>query len=123
MTVDSTFLEDVVCLEDAKSLLDQLRVQEADVDTKLEHLLFPDTQPDLTFLLTLQSSSQIDQQLPQLGECIDPAAETADGLSERVRKLDVEQGRVKECLKYVEDVQELKVLHRFVAELIHRAPS
>ena len=115
MTSDSTLLDAIVRLEDAESLLDRLRIHETDVDTRLEHLLVPETQPDLTFLLTLQSSLQIDQQLSQLGERIVPAAEAADGLSERVRKLDVEQGRVKECLKYVEDVQELKVSKRCCA--------
>ena len=109
MTFDSSILDTVVSTKDAEALLDRLLLQEANVDSRLEHLLIPETQPDLTFLLTLQSSLHIQQQLSQLCDQIDPAAETANGLSERVRKLDMEQGRAKECLKYVQDVQELKV--------------
>lgn len=103
MTIDGAFMED------AEKLLDRLLLQEVDNDLRLEQFLDPDIQPDLTSLLELQSSLQIEEQLSRLSERIDPAAETAKGLRERVRKLDMEQGRVKECLKYVEDVQELKV--------------
>lgn len=109
MTFDSSGLNAVASTNDAETLLDRLLVQEADLDSRLEHLLTPETQPDLNFLHTLQSSLHIQQQLTQLGNQVDPAAVTANGLSERVRKLDMEQARVKECLKYVEDVQELKV--------------
>lgn len=109
MTFDSSGLNAVASTNDAETLLDRLLVQEADLDSRLEHLLTPETQPDLNFLHTLQSSLHIQQQLAQLGNQVDPAAVTANGLSERVRKLDMEQARVKECLKYVEDVQELKV--------------
>jgi hypothetical protein len=109
MAFDGGALNAVASTKDAEALLDRLLVQEADVDSRLEHLLILETQPDLKFLHTLQSSLHIQQQLTQLCDQINPAAVTANGLSERVRKLDVEQGRVKECLKYVEDVQELKV--------------
>ena len=114
---DGQLVEGVVSCEDAERLLDRLLLEEADIDRRLEHLLTPEAQPNLTFLATLQSSLQIEEQLSQLCERIDPAAKTANGLSERVRRLDMEQGRVKECLKYVEDVQELKVIKRVVATI------
>ena len=102
-------LESATLVEDVERLLDELLLQEAQVDTKLETLLDPDNQPDLTALTTLESSLDIEAQILQLNERIGPAAETASGLSQRVKKLDLEQARVKESLKYVEDVQELKV--------------
>jgi flagellar biosynthesis chaperone FliJ len=102
-------LDRATSVEDVERLLDELLLQEAEVDTKLENLLDPNNQPDLTALTTLQSSLHIEDQISRLNERIGPAAETASGLTERVKKLDLEQARVKECLKYVEDVQELKV--------------
>ena len=114
MTFDSSCSESAVSSEEAEALLDRLLLREAEIDTRLEQLLIPDSQQDLASLLKLQDSLQIEQHLLLLSERIGPAAETAIGLSERVRKLDTEQGRVKECLKYVEDVQELKVYNRVV---------
>jgi len=102
-------------LEDIQNILDELLLQEAQVDAKLDSLLDPDNQPELTCLTTLQSTLHIGEQIAQLHERIDPTAETAARLSERVRKLDIEQARVKESLKYVEDVQELKVYHARVS--------
>jgi hypothetical protein len=102
-------LDAVVSIEGVEKILDQLLGQEAAVDAKLEGLLDPNDQPDLTSLTTLRSTLHIEDQISQLNERIDPIAETASGLSARVKKLDIEQARVKECLKYVEDVQELKV--------------
>ena len=102
-------LDGVASIEDVERILDQLLLQEAEVDAKLELLLHPNNQPDLTALTTLQSTGAIEEEIIQLNERIGPAAETASGLSERVKKLDIEQARVKESLKYVEDVQELKV--------------
>jgi hypothetical protein len=110
MTFDSSCAEGAVSSKEAEALLDRLLLQEAEIDTRLEQHLIPDSQQDLASLLKLQDSLQIEQYLLLLSERVGPAAETAIGLSERVRKLDTEQGRVKECLKYVEDVQELKVL-------------
>jgi Ca2+-transporting ATPase len=104
-------MDNATSVEDVERLLDELLLQEAEIDTKLENLLDPNNQPDLTALTTLQDSLHIEEQVSQLNERIGPAAETANGLSERVKKLDLEQARVKECLKYVEDVQELKVYY------------
>jgi conserved oligomeric Golgi complex subunit 4 len=102
-------LDEATSVEDIERLLDRLLAQEAAVDAKLEQLLDANNQPDLTALNKLQSSLQIDEQIAQLNSRIGPTADTASRLSERVKKLDIEQARVKECLKYVEDVQELKV--------------
>jgi conserved oligomeric Golgi complex subunit 4 len=104
-------LDTVSTVEEVERLLDRLQRHESSLDARLEHLLDPDNQPDLSALTTAQSSLKVDEQVSQLKGRIEPAADTANALSERVRKLDLEQARVKESLKYVEDVQELKVLH------------
>jgi len=109
MTSKKKDLDGVASIEDVERILDQLLLQEAEVDAKLELLLDPNNQPDLTALTTLQSTGAIEEEIIQLNERIGPTAETASGLSERVKKLDIEQARLKESLKYVEDVQELKV--------------
>ena len=109
MATDWNELDKVASVEDVEVLLDKLLAQEAQVDAKLENLVAPNNQPDVTPLTTLQSSISIQEQISQLNELIRPAAETASGLSQRVKKLDIEQARVKECLNYVQDVQELKV--------------
>lgn len=109
MATDAADLDAVASIENVERILDKLLVQEAEVDTKLQHLLDPNNQPDLTSLTTLQHVLEIDGQISQLNEKIGPTAQTANSLSERVKKLDIEQARVKESLKYVEDVQELKV--------------
>src|ERR1700721_911234 len=109
MALEWIDVDTAVSVEDVEKLLDKLLLEEAQVDAKLDDLLDPNHQPDLTSLSTLQASLQIEEQVSQLNKRIGPAAETASGLSERVKKLDIEQARVKECLKYVEDVQELKV--------------
>ena len=103
-------LDTASTVEDVQRILDDLLAQEARIDAKLESLLDPNNQPDLTPLTTLQNSMQIEEQLVKLHEKVGPAAKTAKQLSERVAKLDLELARVKECLKYVEDVQELKVV-------------
>jgi conserved oligomeric Golgi complex subunit 4 len=109
MTNKEPELDAIASIQDIEAILDKLLLEEAEVDVKLEQLLNPNNQPDLTLLTTLQSSIDIQDLLSQLNERIDPISETASGLSERVKNLDIEQARVKECLKYVEDVQELKV--------------
>src|SRR5947207_11464211 len=109
MAVEANELDAIASIQDVETILDQLLLEEAEVDAKLERLLNPNNQPDLTSLTTLQSSITIQDQISQLTERIGPVAKTASGLSERVKKLDIEQARVKECLKYVDDVQELKV--------------
>lgn len=103
-------LDAVASVEEVEQLLDELLSEENEVDAKLEQLLNPNNQPDFASLDQIQSSLHVEDQITQLWEKIGPTAETASGLSERVKKLDIEQARVKECLKYVEDVQELKVL-------------
>ena len=113
MTTEEIDLDAIASIQDVEAILDKLLLEEAEVDAKLEHLLNPNNQPDLTSLTTLQSSITIQDLLFQLNERIGPVAETASSLSERVKKLDIEQARVKECLKYVEDVQELKVYNSF----------
>lgn len=109
MTTEETDLDAVASIQDVEAILDKLLLEESQVDAKFEHLLNPNNQPDLTPLLTLQSSAAIQDLLSQLNRRIGPVSETANSLSERVKKLDIEQARVKECLKYVEDVQELQV--------------
>ena len=109
MTTEEADLDAVASIQDVEAILDKLLLEEAEVDAKFEHLLNPNNQPDLTPLLTLQSSVAIHDPLSQLNERIGPVSETASSLSERVKKLDIEQARVKESLKYVEDVQELQV--------------
>jgi hypothetical protein len=109
MDSEELALDTVASVEDVEKLLDRLLRHESFVDDKLEHLLDPGNQPDLTALTTIQCSLQVDEQVSQLRDRIGPSADTASALSERVKKLDIEQARVKECLKYVEDVQELKV--------------
>jgi len=110
MASTSVELEMATSIEDVERILEELLAQEAAIDAKLETLLDPSNQPDVTPLASLQSSLDIQDQIQQLNDRIGPAAETAHGLSERVKKLDIEQARVKESLKYVEDVQDLKVL-------------
>jgi hypothetical protein len=102
-------LDVVSSIEDVEKLLDNLLLREQQVDAQLEQLLEASAQPDLTALEQIQSSLYIEDQISQLWDKIGHTAETASGLSERVKRLDLEQARVKECLKYVEDVQELKV--------------
>jgi hypothetical protein len=102
-------LDTAVSLEDVENLLTALLLHETSLDVKLEALLDPKNQPDLTSLSTIQSSLQIEDQISKLKDRIGPAAKVANSLSESVKKLDLEQARVTECLKYVEDVQELKV--------------
>jgi len=109
MTSFETRSDAVASVEDVEKLLDELLLREQEVDAKLEQLLDPNNQPDVTALEQLQSSLHVEDQISQLWEKIGPTAETASGLSARVKKLDLEQARVKECLKYVEDIQELKV--------------
>ena len=95
-------------VEDVERILDQLLSHEAALDARLVTLLDPSNQPFLNPLASFRSL-HIGEQISRLNERVGPAAETAHSLSERVRKLDIEQSRVKESLKYVEDVQELKV--------------
>jgi Conserved oligomeric Golgi complex subunit 4, N-terminal len=103
-------LASIASLADAHRLLDDLLRQEGEIDSVLEGLVDPGNQPsDLSSITPLQTALQLDEMLRVLHGKIDPTAETAYMLSERVKKLDLEQARVKECLKYVEDVQELKV--------------
>jgi conserved oligomeric Golgi complex subunit 4 len=102
-------LDTAASVEDVERILDELLAEETSVDAKLATLLDPSNQPDLSSLTSLQSTLRIQDQISHLNDSIGPAAETAHGLSERVKKLDIEQARVKESLKYVEDVQELKV--------------
>lgn len=109
MALEDLSLDATASIEDVEKALDQLLLQERVVDAKLELLLDPKNQPDLSSLTTLQASLHIDDQILLLGERIGPTAQTASRLSDRVKRLDIEQARVKECLKYVEDVQELKV--------------
>jgi conserved oligomeric Golgi complex subunit 4 len=109
MASKTTELDIAASVEDVERILDELLAQEASVDAKLTSLLDPSNQPDLSSLTSLQSTLHIEEQISQLNNRIGPVAETAHGLSERVKKLDLEQARVKESLKYVEDVQELKV--------------
>jgi conserved oligomeric Golgi complex subunit 4 len=109
MATEVRELDAVASVEDVLHILDELLLQEAAVDAKLESLLDPNNQLDLIALTTLQSTVNIEEQILQLNERIGPTAETASGLSDRVKKLDIEQARIKESLKYVEDVQELKV--------------
>ena len=109
MTFEEKDTNALASIEDAEKLLDQLLLREVEIDAQLEHLLNPHNQPDIIALTSLQSTVNIEEQLLQLNDRIFPAAETASGLSERVKKLDIEQARVKESVKYVEDVQELKV--------------
>ena len=97
-------------VEDVERILDELLEQEAAVDARLATLLDPSNQPYLSPLTSFQRTLHIGEQISQLNDRIGPAAETAHSLSDRVKKLDVEQARVKESLKYVEDVQELKVI-------------
>ena len=106
-----TELDTAASVEDVERILDELLQQETSVDAKLATLLDASNQPDLSSLTSLQSTLHIQDQISHLNDRIGPAAETAHGLSERVKKLDIEQARVKESLKYVEDVQELKVHH------------
>jgi conserved oligomeric Golgi complex subunit 4 len=110
MALEGNDLDAAASIEEIQAILDKLLLQEAEVDAKLKSLLDPHNQPDLTSLSTFQSSLRVDEHLSQLNEHIGPTAETASRLSERVKKLDIEQARVKESLKYVEDVQELKVI-------------
>jgi len=112
MAVEENELDAIASIQDVEAILDKLLLEEEEVDAKLEHLLNANNQPDLTSLTALQSSITIQDQISQLTERIGPAAKTASGLSARVKKLDIEQARVKECLKYVEDVQEFKV-HKY----------
>ena len=109
MASKSIDLDTATSVEDVERILDELLSQEACVDAKLEKLLDPSNQPDVTSLTSLQSTLDIQDQIQEINDRVGPAAETAHGLSERVKKLDIEQARVKESLKYVEDVQELKV--------------
>jgi hypothetical protein len=109
MTFEKKDVDALASVEDVEKLLDQLLLREAEIDAQLEHLLNPNNQPDIIALTSLQSTVNIEEQLLQLNDRICPAAETASGLSERVKKLDIEQARIKESVKYVEDVQELKV--------------
>jgi flagellar biosynthesis chaperone FliJ len=105
-----TELDTAASVEDVERILDELLAQEASVDAKLATLLdAASNQPDLSSLTSLQSTLHIQDQISNLNDRVGPAAETAHGLSERVKKLDIEQARIKESLKYVEDVQELKV--------------
>jgi conserved oligomeric Golgi complex subunit 4 len=114
MATDTADLDAVASVENVERILDELLLQEAEVDARLQNLLDPNNQPDLTSLTTLQHALEIDEQISLLNERIGPTAQTANGLSERVKKLDIEQARAKESLKYVEDVQELKVYSRVV---------
>ena len=109
MTSSEKPLDAVASVDDVEKLLDELLSQEKEINDKLDHLLNANNQPDLTALEHIQSSLHVDDQIARLWDKIGPTAETASGLSERVKKLDLEQARVKECLKYVEDVEELKV--------------
>lgn len=109
MASKSIDLDTATSVEDVERILDELLSQEASIDAKLEQLLDPSNQPDVTSLTSLQSTLDIQDQIQEINDRVGPAAETAHGLSERVKKLDIEQARVKESLKYVEDVQELKV--------------
>jgi hypothetical protein len=111
-------LDTVASVEDVEKLLDRLLRHESFVDDKLEQILDPSNQPDLTALTTIQSSLKVDEQVSQLRDRIGPSADTAIALSERVKKLDIEQARVKECLKYVEDVQELKVRYTMILLIV-----
>ena len=109
MASEEIILDAAASVQDVEIILNQLLLQENQIDRKLDDLLDPSNQPDLTSLTTLQSTVQIGEQISKLNEKIGPTAQTASRLSERVKKLDIEQARVKESLKYVEDVQELKV--------------
>jgi len=102
-------LNAIATIDDVEHCLDRLLREEDRIDVQLESLVDPKNQPDLSFLERFHSSLRIEDQLSQLTDKIGPVAETARGLRERVQKLDLEQSRIKECLKYVEDVQVLKV--------------
>ena len=55
MTTEEIDLDAIASIQDVEAILDKLLLEEAEVDTKLEHLLNPNNQPDLTSLTTLQS--------------------------------------------------------------------
>ena len=102
-------LEKAASVQDVTRILDELLAQEAAVDAKLDGLLDDWNQPDSSALMGIQASGDIEGPIVELLEKVGPTAETASALSERVRRLDIEQARIKESLKYVEDVQALKV--------------
>jgi conserved oligomeric Golgi complex subunit 4 len=104
-----TDLDSASSVSEIEEILNGLLKQESALDASLASLASPANQPDISALTSLDTSLQISAQISQLSGRLFPASETAVRLSERVRRLDVEQARVKESLKYVEDVQELKV--------------
>ena len=102
-------LEKAASVQDVTRILGELLAQEAAVDAKLGVLMDNLNQPDASALMSIRESGDIEGVVAELFERVGPTAETASALSERVRRLDMEQARVKESLKYVEDVQVLKV--------------
>jgi len=109
MTLIRKDLERAASVQDVTRILDELLAQEAAVDAKLDSLLDNWNQPDSRALMGIQASGDIQGPITELFERVGPTAETASALSERVRRLDIELARIKESLKYVEDVQVLKV--------------
>jgi hypothetical protein len=102
-------LEKAASVQDVTRILEELLAHEAAVDDRLTVLMDNLNQPDSSALMGIRESGDIEGAIAELFERVGPTAETASALSERVRRLDVEQARVKESLKYVEDVQVLKV--------------
>lgn len=114
MAREEDYLTIASSITEIEELLKALEIENAQIDSKLEALLDPTAQPDIGPLTNIQSSLHFENQILNLKQQIGPTAQTAYELKESVAKLDLEQARVTECLKYVEDVQELKVSLTFL---------
>ncbi|KAI9316415.1 hypothetical protein BX666DRAFT_237946 [Dichotomocladium elegans] len=103
--------ETLTNVDDIRESLRQLDEQETRIDSFLDRLLSQESE-------LLDALGALEGLRPQLGtlktksssmmSTILKTSRLAEGISDKVRQLDQEQSRTKDCIQYVENVQELK---------------
>ncbi|KAL1916355.1 uncharacterized protein VTP21DRAFT_5972 [Calcarisporiella thermophila] len=105
---DYTQLTDVDDIQECLRLLDEEETQiDADLDELLNSRLVLEEELDRLDVLRPSIGTMRDNASKLLGP-IGDTSKLAEKISEKVRVLDLEQSRVKECIKLVDDVRELK---------------